>query len=130
MIVELNEQYRDQQTAYTIVADGDGYRMSLRDGLGHIRNKFYGKVKEAKLSQTAIDVLSIVAYNQPFERKQIEEVFGKPVGGILGKLVRRNLLSLEKTTKRPRKTFYRTTDRFLQFFGLDDIDDLPRGEDF
>ncbi|MCA9215342.1 MAG: SMC-Scp complex subunit ScpB [Planctomycetales bacterium] len=130
MIVELNEQYDEQETAYTISAIGDGYRMSLRDDLASIRNQFYGKVKEAKLSQTAIDVLSIVAYNQPAERQKIESVFGKPVRGILSQLVRRNLLSLENTTERPRKTYYRTTDRFLQFFGLEDIDDLPRGEDF
>ena len=130
MIVELNEQYAEQQTAYTIVAEGDGYRLALRDELDHVRSQFYGRVKEAKLSQTAIDVLSIVAYNEPAERRAIEKTIGKPVGNVLGQLVRRNLLSLEKTTERPRKTIYRTTDRFLQFFGLDSIDDLPRGDDF
>lgn len=130
MIVDLNSQYAEQTTAYEIVAEGDGYRLALREELNYIRNNFYGKVKEAKLSQSAIDVLSIVAYNEPAERATIENAFGKPVGGILGQLVRRNLLSLEKTTERPRKSIYRTTDRFLQFFGLESIDDLPRGDDF
>ena len=130
MIVDLNAQYSEQGTAYEIVAEGDGYRLALREELNYIRNNFYGKVKEAKLSQSAIDVLSIVAYNEPAERETIEKTFGRPVGGILGQLVRRNLLSLEKTTERPRKSIYRTTDRFLQFFGLESIDDLPRGDDF
>lgn len=130
MVADLNRDYDQQHTAYQIISDGDGYRLALRSELDHIRNNFYGKIKEVKMSQSAIDVLSIVAYNQPAERKTIEDVLGKPVGSILGQLVRRNLLSLEKTTERPRKTFYRTTDRFLQLFGIESVDDLPRGENF
>lgn len=130
LVIDLNDRYRDQGAAYQIVSEGSGYRMALRSDFESVRNRFYGKVREVRLSQTAIDILAIVAYNQPVDRKEIDKLRGKPSGGMLNQLVRRDLISVERTDERPKRIVYRTTDRFLAFLNIDSIDDLPFGEDF
>ena len=124
---ELNEEYDELGTAFRIQSETGGYRMVLRDELSSIRNKFYGKVREANLSQAAVDVLAVVAYQQGASRDQVEKVRGRPSGGILSQLVRRELLSIQQVKERPRNRYY-TTERFLDLFGLESIDDLPKSE--
>lgn len=129
LIGQLNEAYRQQQTPYWIVSEGAGYRMALRPEYARLRDMFLGRVRQARLSQTAIDLLAIVAYRQPIARDEIDRLRGKPSGAVLTQLVRRELLQVERT-KKPARTLYRTTDRFLELFGLQSVDDLPRHEDF
>ena len=126
---ELNKDYEESGSVFRIKRDGGGYVMALHDEFENVRQKYYGEVKHASLSQAAIDILSIVAYNQPMSREQVEKSRGKSAGPILLQLVRRGLLEREKTTEKPVKTLFRTTDRFLELFGLEDIRDLPQSED-
>jgi segregation and condensation protein B len=129
LIDELNRNYRQEDAPYEIVAEGQGYRMSLRDGFTEEKGRIAGKVREARLSQSSIDLLAIVAYNQPIDRHEIDRIRGKPSGSVLNQLVRRDLLAIERTNERPRRTLYRTTNRFLALFQLASLDDLPTPED-
>ena len=129
LVTELNELYQREGCVYTIQSVGAGYRMTLREEFGSLRNNFYGKIKAAKLSQAAIDVLAIVAYKQPMTRQQVDRLRGKPSGGLLSQLVRRELLRVERTDSKPRVTHFLTTHRFLQLFGMDSLEDLPNTPD-
>ena len=126
MVDDLNNDYRENNCPYEIIATGGGFRMVLREAFHPIRNKFYGRVREARLSQAAIDVLALVAYRQPISADEVNELRDKPSGHLLTQLVRRRLLCVEHTETKPRKTLYRTTDRFLELFGLTDPSDLPQ----
>ena len=129
LVVELNGSYHDEGTPYFIVAEAGGYRMALRPSYNSIRDRFYGRIREARLSQAAIDVLSIVAYRQPITRDEVNDLRGHQSGSLLNQLVRRQLLRLEpKSSERPKPT-YQTTDRFLKLFALSDLADLPQSED-
>ena len=130
LIVELNQHYLDRGCPYEIASQGAGYVMQLRRTFEALRYRFLGRVRDAKLSQQAIDVLAIVAYRQPLEREEIEKIRGKPCGGVLSQLVRRQLLRIEQTSGRPRRTRYLTTDRFLEVMGLESLSELPQGQDF
>ncbi len=130
LIAGLNDAYAQQQAPYEIVSHGAGYRLTLRSELLGVRDVFYGKVREARLTQAAIDLLAIVAYHQPLTRDAIERLRGQPSGAILAQLVRRQLLSVEYGAEKPRQKSYRTTERFLELFGLDSLEDLPSHEDF
>ncbi len=125
---ELNEAYAAEGAAYRIEHNKGQLRLVLTDQFGDIREKFYGEVRKARLSQQAIDVLAIVAYNQPVARQQVDELRGRNCSAILNQLVKRQLLSVEKNDATKLKE-YRTTDRFLELFGLNSIDDLPQSED-
>lgn len=126
LVTQLNRKYEAEGCPYEITAVGNTYRMSLRDEFRPLREKFYGKVREAKLSQPAIDVLSLVAYNQGATRDEIDEMRSKPSGPILTQLVRRRLLRVQPDPEDKRIKRYTTTERFLQLFGLTTLDDLPQ----
>ncbi len=129
LIRELNDGYDAHGHPYHIVSEGAGYRMVLRAELASLRDAFYGRVREARLSQAAIDVLAIVAYQQGLTREEIDRLSGKPSGGLLSQLVRRQLLKLERPEKKPRRPRYYTTDRFLALFGLAELEELPRSQE-
>jgi segregation and condensation protein B len=90
---------------------------------------FYGRVKEAKLSQAAIDVLAVVAYNQPLTRPEIDRLRNAASASLLSQLVRRGLLRVERPDQKPREPIYYTTERFLELFHLQSLDELPRSQD-
>ncbi len=108
---------------------GSGYRLELREDFAPLRNVFYGRVREARLSQAVIDVLAIVAYRQGCTRTDIEEMRRRPSGALLSQLVRRKLLRIERPQEKPRVPRYFVTDRFLELFGLASLDELPQSHD-
>ena len=128
-VAELNALYDADATPYRIDHSHGGYQLVLRGEFERMRDKFYGRVREAKLSPAAIEVLSIVAYNQPVSATQIDELRGSACGGALATLVRRRLLRLERSEDRGSAPCYRTTDRFLRLFGLESLSALPRSEE-
>jgi segregation and condensation protein B len=129
LVEELNRRYNEAAAPYQIVGEGDGYRLTLRDEFHSVRNRFYGRVREARLSQAAIDVLALVAYQQPVTSEQIHRQRGKPSRHVLAHLVRRGLLKIQRPDKQRRTPHYSTTERFLSLFNLQSLDDLPRSED-
>ncbi len=130
LLAKLNQSYEESNAPYQVVSEGPGYRLTLRTEHEGLRERFYGRVREAKLSQLAIDLLAIVAYHQPIDRQSIDKLIGRPCGAMLSQLVRRELLKIERTKEKPKKTLYSTDDRFLDLFQLESLDDLPRHDDF
>jgi segregation and condensation protein B len=129
LVRELNSDYLREGRPYSIVSVGPGYRMQLRGEYAWMRDRYYGRVKEARLSQPAIDVLAIVAYRQPVSREDIDRIRSKPSGGMLAQLLRRGLLQLDRAGAAGGAFQYRTTDRFLQLFGLASLADLPQSQE-
>jgi segregation and condensation protein B len=129
LVEQLNQRHTADNCPYHIVAEGEGYRLTLKKSFSALRNKFYGRISEARLSQAAIDVLAIVAYQQPLAGEQVSRYRGKPSSHILTQLVRRGLLRIERSETNRRTPYYRTTDRFLRLFNLQSLDDLPHSED-
>ena len=125
LVVELNRSYDEEGCPYRIESAGAGYQLVLRDEFHSLRDVFYGRVKAAKLSQAAVDVLAIVAYKQPLTREEVDALRGRPSGSLLAQLVRRQLLRVERPHDKPRTPRFCTTDRFLQLFGLESLRDLP-----
>ncbi len=125
LVDELNARYSADGRPYAVVSEGSGYRLKLRPEFASLRDRFYGKMREARLSQAAVDILAIVAYQQPLTAEQINRLRGKPSGHMLSQLVHRQLLRIERAGPRRTAQYY-TTDRFLRLFGLESLDDLPR----
>ena len=126
LVRELNTDYDAHDAPYTIIGTGAGYRLVLRDEYDRVRHKFHGRIREARLSRGAIEVLSIVAYNQPVTADTVNRLRGAPSGGFLTQLVRRQILRMERPKEEPRRPLYSTTARFLRIFGLSSLDELPQ----
>jgi segregation and condensation protein B len=127
-VADLNRVYDRDEAPYWIEQSGGGYRLVLRPEFERVRDKFYGKVKEVRLSTSVLEVLSILAYNQPATVEQLNELRGSACGAALATLVRRKLVNLDRgeSKESPR---YSTTERFLKLFGLENLAALPRSEE-
>ena len=129
LVRDLNEQYKATACPYEIVGDAAGYRLALRAEFSSVRDRFVGRVRQARLSPAAIEVLAAVAYNEPLTGDEVSQLRGTPSGHILSHLVRRQLLRIERSEERPRTNRYFTTPRFLEMFNLASLEELPRGQD-
>ena len=126
----LNARYKAENSAYCITTDKKGsVKLEISEDLLDFQNEYYGRNRQVQLAQSAIDVLAVIAYKQPVTLKEIEIVRGKPAGSMIRQLVRRNLVSIEIDPKKSKTKFYSTTERFLDLFQLDDLDDLPQSHD-
>ena len=124
----LNRRYANRGCPYEIVSEESGYRLTLRKTFHRLRDVFYGRVREVRLSQAAIDTLAIVAYQQPISAAAINKLRGKPTNHLLTQLVRRGLLRVERHEGGKAQSYF-TTDRFLELFGLQSLGDLPQSEE-
>lgn len=129
LVRDLNQQYAALGCPYHIASHATGYCMVLRDEFARFRDKLHGRVRQARLTPAAIEVLSLVAYKGPLTADEVSRLRGKPSSSILTLLVRRQLLSLERSSQAPRVSRYSTTPRFLELFKLESLDDLPRSQD-
>ena len=134
LVRDLNFRYARNECPYFVSEDANGYRLALRKPFYAMRDRFLGRIRQARLSQTAIDILAIVAYQQPLTAETINTVRGKSSSHVLSQLVHRGLLRIERpgTREAGRKrqtTQYYTTDRFLRLFGLETLADLPQSEE-
>ena len=127
LIHELNRRYTAENRPYQIVKADDAWHMNVRPDHEPLRRRVYGVgPKEIKLSQDALEILSLVAYRQPITRERIEELRENPAGPVLRQLVRRQIVAVQRTGD---DLNYVTTARFLDVFGIASLDELPRAQD-
>jgi segregation and condensation protein B len=123
----LNRRYRDQRRPYTVEPRGDGFVTAVRPAYRNLRERLFGGPRETRLSQPALDVLSVVAYRQPVGKAEVDAVRGTDSGATLRQLVRLGLVAVQhRADATGREVRYGTTPRFLSVFGLASLDELPR----
>lgn len=123
----LNRTYRTQNRPYSIQPKEDGYVLGVKPGYATVKERLFGGPREARLSQTSLDVLSLVAYRQPIPKADVDTFRGADSAAVLRQLVRLGLVAVARRGDAgERQVCYGTTPRFLELFGLTSIDDLPR----
>jgi len=129
-IAELNRAYRTQGRPYSIQPRERGYVLALRPQYRDVVDKLFGSTREARLSVAAVDVLALVAYRQPATRQEIDSLRGAESGTLLRQLVRRGLIAVvHRGDAAQKEVAYGTTQRFLDLFGLKNLEDLPQTQD-
>ena len=96
--------------------------------------KYYEILTEEEISSTlspaALEALVIIAYNQPITRIKVDEIRGVGSSHLIRKLLLKNLIKeLGKSDSPGRPNLYGTTDQFLDYFGLNSIEELPKIEE-
>lgn len=104
---------------------GDKYFLQANEVMEAYYKDMIKVTGKSKLSQASLEVLSIIAYNQPVSRREIEHLRGVNSDGPLNTLLERRLIE-RKEVKDERYFHFRTTQTFLEIFGLSSIDDLPK----
>jgi segregation and condensation protein B len=122
----LAVEYEERGGALLVKEIAGGWQLSTRPEFAPWIRKLFKDRLTYRLSSSAMETLSIVAYKQPITRSEIEEIRGVEVTAVLDTLVERKLVRIagrKETVGRP--LLYSTTPDFLRAFGLNRLDDLP-----
>ncbi|MDO4900346.1 SMC-Scp complex subunit ScpB [Actinomyces sp.] len=101
-----------------------GWRLASAPRFGDLVERFVIGGATARLSQAALETLAVIAYRQPVTRGRVAAVRGVNVDGVVRTLHARGLIE-EAGTEPSGAILYRTTSEFLEYLGLDSLEDLP-----
>ncbi len=112
---------------FIIDQHGSMYYLKTTNAMSKYIERVLESAPKNKLSNAALEVLAIIAYNQPVARGMIEELRGVSPDGPLNTLLSKNLIERVHFDE-DRRTFFKTSQRFLEVFDLKSIDELPTAE--
>jgi segregation and condensation protein B len=128
-IDELNQDYHMSNRAFEIKEIAGGFQIytlpQFADWVSNLLNR------KSKLSKAALETLAIIAYHQPITRAEIEKLRGVDSTWVLDTLLQKGLIKTMGRLPLPgRPIKYGTTKEFLRYFGINDLNELPREENF
>jgi len=131
-LANLNERLIASESSLSIIQNERGdYYLTVDPELYESLGKHYDTRKKIKLSKQALETLSIIAYKQPVTRVEIEKIRGVGVDYVLRILLEYDLVKVVGRKSVPgRPVLYGTTGKFLQYFGLLSLRDLPSLAEF
>ena len=125
-VEEMQRQYDLERRGVTLRRYGDHLRMETRQEYAPYVERLLQPVQRQSLTQTAMETLAVIAYRQPVTKGDIEGVRGVKCDYSVQALINRGFIEecgRRETLGRP--ILYRTTDKFLQHFGIETLDELP-----
>jgi len=123
----LNETYRSSARSFEIREIAGGYQIFTLPEYAVYVERLHQSKQKSRLSQKALETLAIIAYKQPITKHEVEEIRGVNVDGVVKTLLSRNLITISGRAKAPGNPFlYITTKKFLEYFGLRSLEDLPK----
>ena len=127
MIVdELRENYKNENRGFEILKLDNAYQKCSSPNYGEITKKALDHRRNTPLSNAALEILSIVAYNQPVTKAYVEQIRGVDCFYGINALVEKGLIEEKGRMDAPgRPWLYGTTADFLRCFGLQSLDQLP-----
>ena len=129
LIDEYKKLLEDEKRGLKLVYLGNKYKLTTKEEHKAYYELLVDKVVSSTLSQSALEVLAIIAYNEPITVGQIDEIRGVSSRDMVRKLLFRGLVDVVGRSELPGKPMlYKTTDKFLDYFNLSSIDDLPKIE--
>lgn len=127
VIEAISDELSDQERAFTIEKKGGGYVFITHPRYHGWLEHFQHQNAKRKISQAAVEALAIVAYRQPVTKPEIDNIRGVDSGYMINQLLEKQLIEVAGRYDGPgRALLYRTTPVFLQHFGINSIDDLPK----
>lgn len=126
IIEELKKDYEDSNRGIRIEELGNKYKLVTKKEHLKYYEKLMADETSGTLSQASLETLAIIAYNQPIVRSKVEDLRGVDCSYQFRKLLLKGLIEEDGKSELPgRPILYKTTDSFLDYFGLSRIEDLP-----
>lgn len=127
LLLKLKEDYEKENRGLRIRFLGNAFKLTTKEEHKAYYQKLILNEDNHSLSPASLEVLAVVAYNEPITRAEIDELRGVSCDYVLRKLMAKGLLKTDgKSTLPGRPNLYRTTHEFLDYFGLASLDDLPK----
>ncbi|MBR2280483.1 MAG: SMC-Scp complex subunit ScpB [Ruminococcus sp.] len=123
---ELMNEYQNSDRGITIIKLKESYQMvSVKEFAPAIRTVMDLR-RNTPLSQAALEVLAVIAYNQPVTKSFVEQIRGVDCSGVIGSLTSKDLIEEKGRLELPgRPLIYGTTENFLRCFNISSIEELP-----
>ena len=123
----LNNKYKENESSFRIMRIANGYLYATSEEFAKFVGYLSSERAKRRLSQAALESLSIIAYKQPITKPALESIRGVNSDYILSTLLEKNLITIKgRAESVGRPLLYGTTDEFLKYFGLNDLTDLPK----
>ena len=127
IIKDLNQQYNEEDHAFEIKNIAGGFQLVSKKEYEIYLRRMLKKTGRIGLSVASMDSLAIIAYKQPISRYEIEAIRGVDSSGVLKTLLNKSLIKIKGRDSGPgRPLLYRTTDVFMDYFGINRLSDLPK----
>ena len=126
-LVQLNQKYKEDETcAIELKEYANRYMMTTKGKYQNLLQKYSQSPMAARLSQAALETLAVIAYKQPLTRMEVDQIRGVNSSASIQKLLNFQLSEEKGRLEVPgRPRIYATTDYFMDYFGLKNIDELP-----
>ncbi|WP_423189532.1 SMC-Scp complex subunit ScpB [Alkalibacterium sp. f15] len=127
---DLSERYLNEESSgLKLIETAETYRLVTKKEFSAVIEHYAKSPLIKKLSKASIETLAVIAYKQPITRMEIEDIRGVQLSSSLHKLKLRNLIyEIGRIDAPGRPAIYGTTDYFLDYFGLNDLTELPELE--
>lgn len=127
----IEEKYSDEFSPFTLLYTSNSYKIATKESLHTIFEKYANLETNNKITTNSLETLAIIAYNQPITKYDIEQLKGTNVSYHIKQLVMKNLIypsGILKEIGNPK--IYSTSEFFLDFIGINTLNDLPPLKDF
>lgn len=127
----LTEKYQDENYSFQVDHVGGGYQFLTKPAYQSSIGILLKQQSKKRLSNSALETLAIIAYKQPVTKPQIEQIRGVNCDYTTQKLLEKELIEIKgKADTLGRPILYGTSDKFMEYFGINDLQDLPSPRDF
>ena len=130
-ISNLEKKYESEDFSFEIVKSGGGYQFLTKEDYHSTISVLLNHLSRKRLTNAALETLSIIAYKQPISRSEIEGIRGVNSDYTVQKLMEKELVEIKGRSETVGKPLlYGTTQFFIDYFGINDLDELPKLKDF
>ncbi len=130
-IKKVVQKYQQEDYAIEVVESGGGYQFLTKREYYDIVTRLRKEKSSKRLSKAMLETLAIVAYKQPITKTEIDQIRGVNSDYVVRKLLEKDLAIIAGKADRPGKPLlYRTSESFLDYFGINSLDELPELEEF
>lgn len=127
----IEEKFKHEQFSFELIQSGGGYQFLTKPAYQASIGIMLKQQSKRRLSTSALETLSIIAYKQPVTRLDMEQIRGVNCDYSVNKLLDKGLIEIKgKAETIGRPILYGTSPQFMDYFGINDINELPTPKDF
>lgn len=130
-ILDLQGKYAQEDFSFALEHLGGGYQFLTKPAYQASISILLKQQSQKRLSAAQLETLSIIAYKQPVTKTEVEQIRGVNCDYSVQKLLEKELIAIKgKSDGIGRPLLYGTSDKFMEYFGINSIQDLPQPKDF
>lgn len=126
-LTAIQAKYAHEEFAFELLSSGGGFQFLTKPAYQHVVSAIWKQKVKKRLSTSALETLSIIAYKQPVTKPEIEKIRGVNCDYAIQKLLEKELVQIQGKSDQPGKpVLYGTSKRFMDYFGINSLNELPQ----